>query len=113
MTIQKCLVLVALVGTPLIIRAETWNDVPLVDANCSGKVKANPDAHTRNCALQCSKAGYGILASDGRFLRFDSAGNEQALTALKASQTNDHLRVNVTGDPDGETIKVKTLKMQN
>ena len=34
------------------------------------------DAHTRNCARQCSKAGYGILASDGRFLRFDSAGND-------------------------------------
>ncbi|MBV8828774.1 MAG: hypothetical protein JO108_06050 [Acidobacteriaceae bacterium] len=37
----------------------------------------------------------------------------QVLTALKTSQTNDHLRVTVTGDPEGETIQVKRLTMQN
>ncbi len=104
--------LMALVGVPLGAAGETWNNVPLVDANCSAKVKANPDVHTRQCALQCSKAGYGILSADGTFLRFDSAGNDQAVAALQSSRANDHLRATVTGDREGDTIKVKKLEMQ-
>jgi hypothetical protein len=46
-----------------------------------------------------------------RFLKFDSQGNEQALAALKNSQANDHLRASVTGERDGDTIKVKSIKM--
>jgi hypothetical protein len=112
MPIPKQFVLAALFGLPLFAAPETWNNVPLVDANCSAKVKANPDAHTRSCALQCSKSGYGILAADGTFLRFDSTGNDRAMAALQGSQASDHLRVTVTGDREDSTIKVKALKLQ-
>jgi|SRR4051794_38605591 len=112
MTIYKNFALILLWGMPALALAETWTDVPLVDANCSSKVKANSDAHTRNCALQCAKSGYGILSADGNFLRFDGSGNDQALTALKASDAKDHLRITVTGEREGDTIKVNTLKMQ-
>lgn len=112
MKVHKHFALTALCMMPLLAAAETWNDVPLVDANCSMKVKANPDAHTRSCALQCAKSGYGILSSDGTFLRFDSAGNDQALAALQHSQVSNHLRVTVTGDREGDAIKVKSLKLQ-
>lgn len=112
MTIHRNLAVFLLWGMPVCAFAETWTDVPLVDANCSAKVKANPDTHTRNCALQCAKSGYGILSADGAFLRFDGSGNDQALTALKSSDAKDHLRVTVTGDREGDTVKVTTLKMQ-
>lgn len=102
--------LIGALAMPLMLHAETWNDVSLVDANCAAKVKANPDAHTRDCAVQCSKSGYGIL-SNGKFLPFDSAGNKQAVAALDASTATDHLRVTVTGDRQGDTIQVKTLKL--
>jgi hypothetical protein len=107
MNIRKPLVLIALFTATLLCAAETWTDAALVDTSCSTKVKNNPDSHTRDCALQCSKSGFGILTADGTFLKFDSQGNEQALSALKVSQAKDHLRATVTGDRDGDTIKVK------
>lgn len=108
---HKCVVLLAMFVTPLLCSAETWNDASIVDANCSAKVKDNPDAHTRDCAMQCAKSGFGILTTDGTFLKFDSYGNDQTVAALKASQAKDHLRATVTGERDGNTIKVKSLKM--
>ncbi len=91
--------------------AETWNNVTLIDSMCAKKVKDNPDAHTRDCALQCSKSGYGILTSDGAFLKFDQKGQQEALAALKSSSKKDHLRATVTGDRKGDTIKVKSLTL--
>jgi hypothetical protein len=108
---NKPLVLIALFAVPILCAAETWKDVSLVDTNCSTKAKSNPDAHTRNCALQCAKSGFGILTADGTFLKFDSQGNEQALAVLKDSQASDHLRATVTGERQGDTIKVAALKM--
>jgi hypothetical protein len=88
----------------------TWKDAALVDTMCASKVMDNPDAHTKKCALQCQKKGYGIFA-DGMLLKFDEAGNEKALAALKATDRTDHLRVTVSGDLDGDTIKVASLEM--
>ncbi|HUQ88654.1 MAG TPA: hypothetical protein VM096_13920 [Vicinamibacterales bacterium] len=90
--------------------AETWTKVSLVDTMCSLKAKAAPDKHTRECALDCADGGYGIIASDGTYLKFDKAGNDQALAMLKASKAADHLRVTVTGTRKGETIAVASLQ---
>jgi hypothetical protein len=111
MNIRTPLALLAFFAAPLLCGAETWTDVSIVDANCAAKVKTNPDAHTLNCALQCSKSGFGILTADGTFLKFDSQGNKQALRALTQSQATDHLRATVTGDREGDTVKVKSIKM--
>ena len=91
--------------------ATTWTGVPLTDQACSRKVASNPDAHTKSCALQCAKSGYGILDSKGNFLKFDKAGNDQALQLLKSTQANDHLRVNVEGEEKDGVLQVKSLKM--
>jgi hypothetical protein len=103
--------LAVLFAVPVLCAAETWTDVPIVDVSCSAKVKANPDAHTRDCALQCSKSGYVIITSDGTVLKLDSKGNQEAIVALKASASKDHLRATVTGEREGDTIKVKSLKI--
>src|SRR5436305_14564057 len=84
--VRRGFALTLFIATPLFCAAETWTDAALVDANCAAKVKSNPDAHTKDCALKCSKSGYGILTADGTFLKFDSQGNEQATTALKGYQ---------------------------
>ncbi len=91
--------------------AEEWKGVAVVDSNCLAKVKANPDAHTTACALQCAKGGYGLLATDGSFLKFDAAGNEKAVAALKATKKTDHLRATVSGERSGDTIKVSALAL--
>jgi hypothetical protein len=90
---------------------ETWKGVTLVDTACSAKVKDAPDSHTASCAIACAKSGFGIIASDGQYLKFDEAGNNRALAALKATKKTDHLRATVVGVRDGETIKVKTISL--
>jgi len=103
------LVLLAVFALPAL--SETFNNVPVVDKNCSSKVAANPDAHTRECALKCAASGYGIITQDQKFLKFDAEGNAKVKQALEASSKKDHLRVDVTGDVDNDTLKVKSIKL--
>ena len=105
-------VLMLLTATATALAAdETWKGVPLVDTACSAKVKDAPDSHTASCAIACAKSGFGIIASDGTYLKFDEAGNKRALAALKSTKKTDHLRATVVGVRDGETIKVKSVSL--
>jgi hypothetical protein len=101
----------ALAAGPAAAESPSLKRVSLVDTMCVGKVKADPDKHTRACALQCKGSGYGVLTADGRYLRFDAAGNEKAVAALKASDRKDTLRVDVTGTLEGEILKVESLTL--
>jgi hypothetical protein len=69
------------------------------------------NSHTRECALKCAKSGFGIVTSDQKFLKFDAEGNTKILEELKASDKKDHLRVNVDGDVQGDTLKVTSIKL--
>jgi hypothetical protein len=100
-----------LMVSPALAATKTFNDVSVVDVACSKKVAANADAHTRECALACEKSGFGVVTADKQFLKFDADGNAKMLEALKASDKTDHLRVNVIGDVDGDTIKVTSVKL--
>ena len=102
------LAVVALAGAATAY-AEEWTNVALVDHHCMSKVKADPDSHPTSCLIQCAKSGYGILTTDGTWLKFDKAGNEKALEALKATDKKDHIRVNVTGELKNGTIDVTAL----
>lgn len=107
------LLMFAAAAVPLALQAETWKNASLMDSMCASKaeVKASPDAHTTKCAIQCQKGGYGILAADGSFLKFDSAGNTKAAEALKSTKKTDHLRANVEGERKGNEIQVKSLSL--
>jgi hypothetical protein len=100
-----------LLALPVLAAAETWKDISVIDTQCVSKVKADPDKHTTKCALQCQKGGYGLLTSDGTYLKFDEGGNQKALAALKATKKTDHLRATVVGERSGETVKVTTLSI--
>lgn len=112
MLTKIAIVVAALLAFPLAAAAETWENVPVVDTQCVTKVKADPDKHTKQCALQCAKGGYGLLAPDGTYLKFDAAGNDKTIAALKATQKVDHLRAKVTGERDGESIKVTSISIE-
>lgn len=103
--------LLALCAMPALAAVETYKDVPVVDSNCSKKVAADPDSHTRACALKCAASGFGIVTQDKQFLKFDAEGNTKIVEALKASDKKDHLRVDVTGDVQGDTLKVTSIKL--
>ncbi|MBS1873380.1 MAG: hypothetical protein JSU00_09195 [Acidobacteria bacterium] len=98
--------LMALLALPA--AAETWTG-RVVDVLCKDRDAAN---HTRQCAIVCSQTGYGLVTSDGKFTRFDSAGNARTLAALKASSKENDLRVEVTGTRDGDIIKVDSIVLE-
>jgi hypothetical protein len=103
------LLVVAAIVVPALAVAETWSNVPLIDKNCVEKVKADPDKHETSCLIMCSKSGYGVLTSDGTWIKLDKKGNEEALKALKATTKENGIRVTVTGERTGDMIKVATL----
>lgn len=90
---------------------ETFSGVSVIDTNCSKKAAADPDAHTRECALKCQASGYGVITKDHKYLKFDAAGNSKIAEALKVSDKKDHLRVDVTGDVSGDTLQVTSIKL--
>jgi hypothetical protein len=100
-----------LLATPVFAASETFTDVPVVDVNCSKKVAADPDSHTRACALKCQGSGFGIVTKDKQFLKLDANGNAQVISALKASDKKDHLRADVIGEVQGDTVKVSSVKL--
>lgn len=72
MKLFTTLVLFGILALPAMAATESFKDVPVVDVNCSKKVAANPDSHTRTCAITCEKSGFGIITRDKQFLKFDS-----------------------------------------
>ena len=96
---------------PLAGLAETWENVSLADKACAEKFKGHVDDHPKACAEKCAKNGLGIITQEGKWMKLDAAGNKQAAAALKATEQKDHVRVNVKGDKEGDTIKVQSHKL--
>ena len=88
--------------------AESWTGT-VIDSMCKGKDVAN---HTRQCALGCAKSGFGIVTSDGKFIKFNEEGNAKALAALKASNKEKDLKATVTGTMDGDVINVESIQLE-
>ena len=88
--------------------AESWSGT-LVDVMCKGKDLAS---HTTKCAVGCAKGGYGLVLSDGKFVKFDEAGNGKALTMLKSTSKEKDLKAKVSGELDGDTVKVASIELQ-
>lgn len=105
------LLVLAMFTLPAFCAEQTFNDAPVVDVLCSKKVMANPDSHTKDCAMGCQASGFGIVTQDKKFLKFDAAGNKQIFDQIKSTRKEDHLRVNVSGDVQGDTLVVKSVKL--
>jgi hypothetical protein len=88
--------------------AENWSGT-LVDVMCKGKDLAG---HTAKCAVGCAKGGYGLVLSDGKFVKFDETGNAKALATLKATSKEKDLKAKVSGSLDGDTVKVSSIELQ-
>ncbi len=74
-----------------------------------GRVVA--EAHTRDCLLraECRQSGYVVYTNDDKFLSLDAEGNRKALEAIRASKKLDDFEVAITGQVQGDTIKVRSL----
>lgn len=109
--ITSVLMLAGLCAMPAFASAASYHNVAVVDVSCSKRAAADPDSHTRDCALKCAGSGFGIITNDQKFLKFDAEGNAKVTEALKASSKKDHLRVNVDGDVQGDTLKVTSIEL--
>jgi hypothetical protein len=99
--------------TALPLAAETVNGV-LVDQACSPKMTYDDaKGHSKECAMMddCKKSGFGVVTADGKFLKFDAAGDKKALEAIEATDKEEGITVSVDGTVDGKTIKVTSLKI--
>jgi len=101
----------------------------LIDQHCSLKADTRmvPDpsphleggilwayTHEKSCLLEpsCRRSGYGVYTNDtNKFLLFDAAGSRKALALIEASKKDDNMRVEVTGQIDGDKIKVASIKL--
>ena len=92
----------------MLLVAGSWSGI-LIDTNC--KAKADPATHTRKCAIHCADSGFGLLTSDGKFVKFDKTGDQKALALLKASKKDDNLKATVTGTLEGGKLKVETVTL--
>jgi hypothetical protein len=109
---KKAVVLLGvLMALPSFAAAEDWSNVPMIDTQCSAKAKADPDSHTRSCALACAKSGFGIIDKNGNYLKFDAKGNQEAMKLLESSNKQDHIRVDVSGKKEGSVIQVASVKL--
>ncbi|MBM3814229.1 MAG: hypothetical protein FJW20_21605 [Acidimicrobiia bacterium] len=90
------------------VGADSWSGT-VVDVMCKGKDLAG---HTRQCALNCAKGGFGLVLPDGKFLKFNETGNAKALAALKNSTKEKDIKAKVSGKMDGEIIQVETIEIQ-
>src|SRR5262245_27090335 len=99
--------LIALAGAAA-LSAETWTGT-VVDVMCKGKDLAS---HTRECALQCAKGGFGLVLGDGTFVKFNEAGNARTLAQLKKLDREKDLKAKVTGERKGEVLQVVSIEFQ-
>jgi hypothetical protein len=93
---------------PGLLAAESWSGT-VVDVMCKGRDLAG---HTRQCNLNCAKSGFGLVLADGKFVKFNEAGNAKALAALKASTKEKDLKAKVTGKLDAGVIQVESIQFE-
>ncbi len=90
----------------------------LVDKMCGSRyVKGDATAaaekgmkHSKACALDedCAASGFGIIV-EGKYVKFDEAGDKIAADYLNKSDKKSNFLVEVSGSKDGDILKVKTL----
>ena len=89
----------------------------LVDGICASNHYTEPNYganHEKSCSLMegCIKSGYALITEDRRVLKFDTSGNEKALTLIKATDKAKDWKVVVSGKVDGQTIAVESIALQ-
>src|SRR4051794_24814191 len=67
----------------------------------------------RSCSLMKNpdRDGYGLITVDKKYYQLDDTGNQKVKELLRNTPDKDNLKVIVTGDLDGSTIKVANISM--
>ena len=103
-------------GSVVIASAAEFEGVLLDQACAADSAKDGQKAalkHDKDCALMtaCVKSGYGIITADDKFVKLDQGATDKVVEALKKTDKADNLRVKVTGQLNGDTITVASIKI--
>lgn len=58
-----------------------------------------------------ARPNYGLITDDKKFYRLDDPGNHRILELLQNTHDKDNLKVVVTGEIDGDVVKVANITM--
>jgi hypothetical protein len=95
--------------------ADNWTG-RLIDANCT-----NQDKTAKDCDAGSSTTAFLLAVADGKVYKLDDVGNRKALDAIKnrsdrsanpASPTATQVIAKISGDKDGDMLKVTTIEVQ-
>jgi hypothetical protein len=115
--IRKTLVVVGfMLGVSGLLSAADTQGV-IAPWDCVKRMVENGRAKTLRDQPGCSlmhnyrRETYGLITGDKKYYRLDDPNNEHILQLLEGTPDKDNLRVVVTGDIDGDTIKVVNMTM--
>jgi hypothetical protein len=88
----------------------------LVDVMCTTKHATEGDfiaKHDKTCLLMegCVKSGYSLVTADGKMLKLDAKGSQQALALIKKTERSSNWTVAVNGTVSGDTITVASIQL--
>ena len=87
----------------------------LMDTMCARNLLDKASSHTTECMKMpnCKGSGFGLVTKEGKYIKFDEAGNAKALKELERSGKEDNLLVTVTGRMRGGMIRVASVTAQD
>lgn len=94
--------------------AETWKNVMLLDQMCAKlpRIMKAATEHPRSCILECHEDGYGVVLSNGDFLKFDRNGSRLAMEILRSDDAPEqNVRVNVIGSVKNGILHVERISL--
>lgn len=90
----------------------------IIDWKCAQRMVRDGQAKTfkndRSCSLMregFQRPEYGLITDSKDTYRLDDPGNQRILQLLQNTPDKDNLKVVVTGDIDGDSIKVSNISM--
>jgi hypothetical protein len=87
----------------------------IVDWNCAqpmvekGRRQTFKDNRSGSMMKDYNRSAYGLITADKKYYRLDDNGNRLARQLLANTPDKDDLKVIVTGDVDGGSIKVANM----
>jgi hypothetical protein len=85
-----------------------------MDVSCQKKHAGEADfaaGHDKDCLQMCAKNGFGVITDEGKFIRFDSAGNKKVEQFLKDTDRDTGWKIEVTGQVKGQTMTVESISL--
>lgn len=89
----------------------------ITDWNCTqdmvrnGREKTLKQRHSCSLVKDFRRSAYGLITDDKKFYKIDPQDNDRIVQILSDSPNKDNLKVVISGDLQGNTLKINTISM--